>query len=112
MACFYQWSLVDDLSKPEYPHFSLKDSYSYAGFFLNTLGGQSYLFRRKTKTRLLTKYYCVLILDRANDEDLNQFGIDIKYPLNTLIDEMETNQELKNNDYLAQLDKLQAKYEK
>ena len=111
MACFYQWSLVDDLSKPDYPHFSLETLYSYSGFFLNTLGGQSYLFRRKTKTRLLTKYYCILILDRANDENLNQFGIDIKYPLIALIDEMEAFQELKNSDYLRRLDKLQDKYD-
>lgn len=111
MACFYQWSLVDDLSKSDYPHFSLKDLYSYSGFFLNTLGGQSYLFRRKAKTRLLTKYYCIIILDRANSENLNQFGIDIKYPLDTLVDEMGSNQELENSDYLLKLERLQDKYE-
>ncbi len=110
MACFYQWSLVDDLSRPDYPHLSLKDLYPYSGFFLNTLGGQSYLFRRKTKTRLLTKYYCILILDRANDENLNEFGVDIKYPLSALIDEMETDQEFKNSEYLREMDRLQDKY--
>jgi hypothetical protein len=35
--------------------------YEYASY-LNTLGGRSYLMRRDSKVRLLTTYYCILVL--------------------------------------------------
>jgi hypothetical protein len=52
--------------------------YEYAGFFLNTIGGRNYLMRRDSKIRILTSYYSVLILDRANDKKQNPNGIDIR----------------------------------
>ena len=57
---------------------SLSVLYDYAGYFLNTLGGRSYLLRRDSKIRILSMYYCVLILDIANDKGLNSNGIDIR----------------------------------
>jgi len=57
---------------------SLEVLYEYAGFFLNTLAGRSYLLRRNSKIRILTSYYSVLILDKANEETLNPYGIDIR----------------------------------
>ena len=48
-------------------------AYEYAGFFLNTLGGRSYLFRRDSGTRLLVNYYAVLTLDQANKKHLNNY---------------------------------------
>jgi len=57
---------------------SLEVLYEYAGFFLNTLAGRSYLLRRNSKIRILTSYYAVLILDKANEETLNPYGIDIR----------------------------------
>lgn len=52
--------------------------YEYAGFFLNTIGGRTYLMRRDSKIRILTSYYSLLILDRANDTKQNPYGIDIR----------------------------------
>jgi hypothetical protein len=57
---------------------SLENRYQYAGFFLNTLAGRSYLLRRDSKMRVLISYYAVLTLDMANDEMLNSYGIDIR----------------------------------
>ena len=50
----------------------LKDVYPYAVFFLNTLGGSSYLIRRDSRVRMLTQYYSILILDQANKQRLNK----------------------------------------
>jgi len=113
MAHFFHWSELDTkCTSTDQPKLHLESLYNYAGFFLNTLGGQSYLFRRKIKIRMLTRYYCILILDRANEQNMNQFGIDIRYPINTLLDEMEVSQKLKNRDkYVDRLDELKMKYE-
>jgi hypothetical protein len=52
--------------------------FEYAGFFLNTIGGRNYLMRRDSKIRILTSYYSILIMDRANDTKQNPYGIDIR----------------------------------
>ena len=36
--------------------------YEYAGYFINTLGGQSYLFRRELYLRVLIRYYCLRLV--------------------------------------------------
>lgn len=85
--------------------------YEYAGFFLNTLGGRSYLMRRDSKVRLLTTYYCLLVLDRANDLNMNSNGIDIRPPLAVLAPEMQSHQGLVyRQQYLAEIERLAAKY--
>ncbi|MCB2181858.1 MAG: hypothetical protein KQH63_07525 [Desulfobulbaceae bacterium] len=87
--------------------------YGYSVFFLNTLGGQAYLARRDLTLRTLTKYYCILIIDLANEKNLNHLGIDIRYPLNNLIEEMNYLSGLQDKEkYLDTLLQLQEKYEK
>lgn len=87
-------------------------AYEYAGFFINTLGGRSYLFRRDTGTRLLVNYYAVLILDQANKKHLNSYGLDIREQLPWLIQEMEANNRLTNKEkYLDKLYELAEKYQ-
>lgn len=115
MALFYRWSLKApecgsgsdlNLAMP------LPGLYEYAGFFLNTLGGRSYLFRRESRLRLLVRYYSVLVLDRANSQRLNSHGIDIRPSLDSLTEEMRHSQKLKNRAaYLATLTELQKKYQ-
>ena len=85
--------------------------YQYAGFFLETLGGRSYLFRRDSRTRTLTYYYCVLIVDRANDEQLNAFGIDIRPHVRSSLNQI-SNQIgfIYQKDYIAKLEDLSGKY--
>jgi len=116
----YQWHLLEQSCrangtyKPE--DASLLDLpvdglYEYASFFLNTLGGQSYLLRRQPRLRVLVKYYSVLILDRANTEFMNRHGVDIRYPVNVLIDEIESVRGLLYSEkYLLKLYELQEKY--
>jgi hypothetical protein len=114
LAMFYQWSLsgqkcpnsTTDIELP------LQGLYEYSGFFLNTLGGQAYLFRRESRQRLLIKYYCLLILDRANARILNRHGIDIIPHLESLTREMDVAGTLIYKDqYLRTLRDLQEKYQ-
>ncbi len=115
MAVFYQWSEKEQsCDAPNFPlHLPLNSLYEYAGFFLNTLGGQSYLFRRDSQTRMLIKYYAVTILDRANEKGLNRHGIDIRTPLRSAIEEMEVSRNIKNRDaYLKKLTAMRAKYQR
>lgn len=85
--------------------------YAYAGYLLNTLGGRSYLMRRDPKVRTLTYYYCVLTIDRANDAQLNSAGIDIRPHVKSVYADI-ANQIgfIYQKQYLAELEKLMAKY--
>jgi len=114
MALFYKWSEIGpqcqdvdlDIDLP------LAGLYEYAGYFINTLGGQSYLFRREPYLRLLIRYYSLLIIDRANSVDANRYGIDIRYTLDSLISEIQENADLiDRQSYLENLIRLQEKYQ-
>jgi hypothetical protein len=85
--------------------------YAYAGFFLNTLAGRSYVFRRDSNIRALVSYYSVLFLDRANDEKTNVHGIDIRpfieFAMYDIIDRQGL---VYRKQYLARLMELKEKY--
>jgi hypothetical protein len=90
----------------------LKELYSYSTFFLNTMGGQAYLFRRDPVTRILVNYYSLLILHKANEQGINTSGIDIRPGLKSLIDELLVISVLQKRDtYLNAMLVLQAKYD-
>ena len=87
--------------------------YEYAGFFLNTMGGRLYLFRRDSVSRMVISYYSVLLIDKANIAKANTHGIEIATSIDLLIDEMESTSkslELRDN-YLATLYILQEEYQ-
>ena len=112
MRTFYLWFTMDDgghstvQGRP-----SLESMYEYAGYILNTLGGRSYLLRRDPKVRTLTTYYCVLILDKANDEELNSRGIDIRPYIESSLMEIENKTGLVHQkEYLTKLRELRLKY--
>jgi hypothetical protein len=114
MALFYKWSVMGagcsdkdiDIDLP------LAGLYEYAGYFINTLGGQSYLFRREPYLRILIRYYSTLIIDRANSLDANRYGIDIRYTLDSLISEIQGNAALVyKQEYLDNLIRLQENYQ-
>ena len=114
MALFYKWSEISpeckdtdlDIDLP------LEGLYEYAGYFINTLGGQSYLFRRELYLRILARYYSILIIDRANSVDANRYGIDIRYTLDSLISEIQGNSGLEyRQEYLENLVRLQEQYQ-
>ena len=114
MALFYKWSeIAPDCSDTDLDiDLPLPGLYEYAGYFLNTLGGQSYLFRRELYLRILIRYYSILIIDRANQVNANRYGIDIRYTLDSLIPEIEGNNDFENKQvYLENLLKLQEHYQ-
>ncbi len=87
--------------------------YEYACFFLNTMGGRLYLFRRDSLSRMVVTYYAVLLVDLANTENNNRHGIALKPAVDMLISEMETGgSTLKHLElYLDTLYDLKEKYQ-
>jgi len=65
-----------------------KELYEYAAFFLTTLSGKAYLWRRDSKTRILATYYCVLVVDRANRDRTNRHNADIRPAAAQLMDDV------------------------
>ena len=112
MRTFYRWFTMDDNAKSTVQgRPSFKSMYEYAGYILNTLGGRSYLLRRNPNVRTLTVYYCVLILDKANDEELNSRGIDIRpYIKSSLMDIDNQVGLVHQKEYLEKLKELRLKY--
>jgi hypothetical protein len=85
--------------------------YEYAGFFLNTIGGRNYLMRRDSKIRILTSYYSVLILDRANDTKQNPYGIDIRPYVRLVYGDISGKSGLIfYSEYIKKLTRLKDKY--
>lgn len=87
--------------------------YAYAGFFLNTMGGRLYLFRRDSMSRMVVNFYAILIIEQANREGKNKFGIPIKDAIDNLIIEIESSRiKLQMRDfYLDTLYDLKVKYQ-
>lgn len=85
--------------------------YQYAGYFLNTLSGRSCLLRRDLPIRLLANYYAVLIVDNANDNMLNKYGIDIRPFIDFSFYEVSSQRGLVyQRQYLTKLSQLKKKY--
>lgn len=86
--------------------------YQYAHFFLNTLGGRSYLLRRDTRQRVLINYYALLVIDMANDAKLNAYGLDIRPHLDYVFYDINNQKGLMYRQrYLSKLSALQNKYQ-
>ena len=112
MKTFYQWFTMNDRGQAALKgRPSMTAMYEYAGYLLNTLGGRSYLLRRNPKVRVLTTYYCVLILDRANDAEINSRGIDIRPYIKSSLMEIKNQIGLiHQKEYITRLSKLSLKY--
>ena len=111
MQTFYLWLTDQTADEVKSGRPSLNEMYAYSGFFLNTLAGKSYLLRRDSKIRLLTTYYSILILDRANDENLNSTGIDIRPHIEFLTKDLQSQiGMIHQKQYLRQLEQLADKY--
>ena len=68
--------------------------------------------RRDSQLRILASYYCLLILDKANDEKLNRYGIDIRPQIELLMSEINNTKNLiYKKRYLGKLATLEAKYD-
>ena len=109
MRVFYQWYTGPSDRLKGRP--SLATMYAYASYLVDTFGGRSYLLRRDSRTRLLTTYYCILVLDRANDQKLNPNGIDIRPLIASTAKDMRSQKGFAyQKQYLAELDRLARKY--
>jgi hypothetical protein len=113
IAIFYNYIASEDrcrdliISAP-----SRETLYYYAGYFLNTLSGRSCLLRRDLKIRVLATYYSVLIIDKANDDMLNSYGIDIRPFIDYSFYEVSSQRGLiYQRQYLAKLNELKKKYQ-
>ncbi len=113
LQSFYQLTY-----KPEYLQEAYSISldtdalYDYAGFFLHTMGGRLYLFRRDSNSRMAVSFYAILIIDRANNSGDSRHGIDIRPAVDSLIEEIENggkNLQLRDS-YLDTLYDLKEKY--
>ncbi len=87
--------------------------YLYSGFFLNTMGGRLYLFRRDSMSRMVVNFYAIVTVENANRQGRNQYGIDIKSAIDSLIEEIESSKiDLKMREYyLDTLYDLKEKYQ-
>ena len=99
----------------EYRNAEIKTSdrvlYDYAAFFLTTLSGKSYLWRRDAKTRIIVTYYAILIIDRANRENLNRYNIDILPPISHLKEDLLNYRGLNRRaEYIDRLKVLEEEY--
>ncbi len=112
MAVFYARFAECDLPlSGEAQPLSIERLYDYAGFFLNTLGGRSYLLRRESKVRMLVSFYAILIVDRANDEKFNRYGIDVRPYIDYLFYDISNQKGLAYRErYLTRLTALRDKY--
>ncbi|MBW2064760.1 MAG: hypothetical protein JRJ03_07455 [Deltaproteobacteria bacterium] len=116
LALFYVW-LTGKGSTPcpdrEGIRPPLQVLYKYAGFFLNTIGGRSYLFRRPGKFRLLVSFYSLLIVHDADMQGKNTYGIDVLPLIQPLVEEIALYPDLYFKDeYLERLDEIALYYEK
>jgi hypothetical protein len=109
MRVFYLWYTGSSDQLKGRP--SLPTMYAYASYLLDTYGGRSYLLRRDSRMRLLTTYYCVLIVDRANDQHMNPNGVDIRPLIASTARDMRRQTGLAyQKQYLAELERLARKY--
>ncbi len=112
-ATLYQAIDLQEKCKADGPTLKapLKDVYPYAVYFLNTLGGSSYLIRRDSRVRMLTQYYSILILDQANQRRLNKLGLDIRPPLDALIGDLKGTANLtRKEEYIETLTGIRKRY--
>ena len=85
--------------------------YEYAGFFLNTLAGRSYLLRRESRLSTLVGYYSILIIHSANERSQNVHGIDIRPYIVRLLDTLSTQRGfVHRKDYLKKMKELRDSY--
>jgi len=102
-----------DCNNTSYGNVDKDALYEYACFFLNTMGGRLYLFRRDSLSRMVVTYYAILLVDQANIQNNNRHGIALRAVVDMLISEMETGgSSLKDSElYLDKLYSLKEKYQ-
>ncbi len=113
LADYYLLVTDPECKHTPYGNIDKEALYEYACFFLNTMGGRLYLFRRDSLSRMVVTYYAILLVDQANIQNNNRYGISLRPVINMLISEMESGGSALNNDelYLDTLYELKEKYQ-
>jgi hypothetical protein len=109
---FYKWFRSEG-SCPDRKSFRppMEIAYQYAGFFINTIGGRAYLFRRGSSLRLLVTYYCLLIIHEADKAQKNNYGIDVFPFIGPLKKDISYHPDLQfKSEYIEQLHQIQMYY--
>lgn len=112
LKMFYSWHILGD-SCPAFEELKLPFNvlYQHAGFFLNTIGGRAYLFRRPSRVRLLLTYYCLLIVHEADKAGQNNYGIDVFPFVTPLRTEIRHYPDLQfQSKYIEQLNRIENYY--
>jgi len=112
LKVFYTWAVLRrDCPVMEDIRPSMETLYLYAGFFINTTGGRSYLFRRSPTFRLVLFHYCISIVHEADKMEKNSYGIDILPFIVPLIKEIAHYSNLEfQKEYLAKLRQMENYY--
>ncbi len=112
LELFYKWFMLGERCPDrERIRPPMDVLYKYAGFFLNTIGGRAYLFRRPMGVRVLVSYYCLLIIHEADKRGKNSYGIDIFPEIAPLAKEISIYPDFQfQSEYLHQLTRLQNYY--
>lgn len=109
MRVFYLWYTGPSDKLKGKP--SLPAMYAYVSYLLDTYGGRSYLLRRDSRIRLLTTYYCILVVDRAIDQQMNPNGVDLRPLIASTARDIRRQAGLAyQKQYLAELERLARKY--
>ncbi|MBL4902610.1 MAG: hypothetical protein JKY62_08150 [Desulfocapsa sp.] len=113
LSDYYLLVTTPECSMTSYGNIDKDALYEYACFFLNTMGGRLYLFRRDSLSRMVVTYYAILLVDQANIQNNNRHGISLRPAVNMLISEMESGgYSLKGSEiYLDKLYNLKEKYQ-
>ena len=112
LKMFFKWlTLGERCPDPHQLRPSSQVLYRYAGFFLNTIGGRAYLFRRTPGLRLLVSYYCLLVLHDSDKTGENSYGLDIFPYIEPLRNEMANYPDFQFQDqYIEKLRAIEIYY--
>ena len=86
--------------------------YQYAGFFLDTMGGQAYLRRRTPGMEALASFYSILLIERARGEGHDPAGLDPRFQIQRTRDLMAAQPFVFGDRYIAILDQLAEDWSK
>lgn len=112
LKIFYKW-LISEKECPDIdsPIRSPEIVYQYAGFFMNTIGGRAYLYRRTPSLRLLISYYCILIIHETDKTGKNSLGLDIFPHIETIKQEISYYPNfLSQQEYIENLTRIHNYY--
>ncbi|MBW1681056.1 MAG: hypothetical protein JRF59_07720 [Deltaproteobacteria bacterium] len=112
LRMFFDWQTLGSRCPPRaFPRLSQETAYRYAGFFLNTVGGRAYLFRRAVPVRLLVSYYALCLIHEADKTGRNALGIDVRPFILPLMEEISRYTDFRyHEEYMRKLDEMDRYY--